>query len=260
MAPPVGIQAGSPEDAARNPCAGTTAGPDTGFKWEVQLYGLDLTESNVFFLWLKQGGPDNQNNMNADNLSTPYFNITNGPLPVTTSKPSTATQLSTSSELSTSTSGPARSLSASSPPSTETTPSQTAPSAADDAESSSRAETGLPVGAHAGIGVAVSVVGITCIICALFWYRHLKKKRQLLAGAQQKDFSPYSSSGSDPWKVSELPPAHFQNPPAELRASHFYRSPGELHSGHLPVEIGAGRDFAEMPTPRDYRPSELGGQ
>lgn len=194
--------------------------------------------------------------MNVDNLSTPYFNITNGPLPDTTSKPSTTTQLSTSSELSTSTSGSARSLSLTtpSPLSTETTPSPTAPSAADDAESSSRAETGLPVGAQAGIGVAVSVVGITCILCALFWYRYLKKKRQLLVGSQQKDVSPYSPAMSDPWKISELPPAHFQNPPAELRASHFYRSPCELRNGHSPVEIGAGRDFAEMPTPRDYRP------
>ena len=232
------------------------------FKWDVQLYGLDLKESNVFFLWLKEGGPDNQNNMNVNRMSTPYFNITNGPLPGTTSKTSSTTQLSTSSELPTSTGGSAasQSLATSSSTSGGTTSLPTGPSAADDAEPSARAGTGLPVGAQAGIGVGVSVIGLTCILCALFWYRHLKKKRQLLAGPQQKDIPPYSPAMSDPWKVSELPPGHFHSPPAELRGSHFLRPTAELLNGYSPVEIGAGMDFAEMPTPRDYRPSELGNQ
>lgn len=195
-------------------------------------------------------------------MSTPYFNITNGPPPGTTSKASSTTQLSTSSELPTSTGGSTLSQSptASSSTSTGTTPLPTGPSAADHPEPSTRADTGLPVGAQVGIGVGVSVIGLTCIFCALFWYRHLKKKRQLLAGAQQKDLSPYSPAMSDPWKVSELPPAHFHNPPAELRGSHYLRPTAELRNGYSPVEIGTGRDFAEMPTPRDYRPSELGHQ
>jgi hypothetical protein len=146
------------------------------------------------------------------------------------------------------------------PTSTETISLPTGPSPADDPEPSSPAETGLPVGVQAGIGVSVSAIALACIFCAFFWYRHLKKKRQLLAGAQQKDFSPYSPAMSDSWKVSELPPGHFHSPPAELRGNNYLRPTAELRNGFSPVEIGVGRDFAEMPTTRDYRPSELGNQ
>ncbi|KAH6838473.1 hypothetical protein B0I37DRAFT_419412 [Chaetomium sp. MPI-CAGE-AT-0009] len=232
---------------------GTVTGPDTGFKWEVQLYDFKLKDSNVFFLWLKQGGANNQHNNNAPGFSTPYFNITNAPRPITTSKPSTTTDLSTSTNPPSSTSSPAESPSpmstASSSTSASASPSSTAPSADNDAEPSVQGTSGLPVGAQAGIGVGVAVIGATCILCAVLWYRHLKKKRQILADSQKNDITTYSPSMTDPWKpASELPHGHFLYPPAELQ------------HGRSPVEIGAGGDFAEMPTSRDHRPAEQGNQ
>jgi hypothetical protein len=35
-----------------------TNGPQKEFDWQVQLYSFDLSVSNVFFFWLKEGGLD----------------------------------------------------------------------------------------------------------------------------------------------------------------------------------------------------------
>ncbi|EFQ26972.1 uncharacterized protein GLRG_02143 [Colletotrichum graminicola M1.001] len=42
---------------------------------------------------------------------------------------------------------------------------------------------GLPVGARAGIGVGVGILGVTCIICAAMLYRHLKMNQRTLVEA-----------------------------------------------------------------------------
>ncbi|KAK3295369.1 uncharacterized protein B0H64DRAFT_417105 [Chaetomium fimeti] len=242
MAPPAGISTESRQDA----WSGTLEGPDTGFKWKVQLYGFNLEESDRFFLWLKRGGPENQDNMNAQRMSSPYFKITKKAVPSTTSKPSTTTDPSPST--SGSTESPSAIPTAASSTSTSANPSSTAPSPANDPETSTQGTSGLPVGAQAGIGVGVSVIGLTCIVCALLWYRHLKKKRQILADSQQNGMTNYSPGMSDAWKVPGYSQGHSLYPPAELRP------------GPSPVEIGTGGDIAEMPTPRDYRRAELGNR
>ncbi|KAK4033333.1 hypothetical protein C8A01DRAFT_19693, partial [Parachaetomium inaequale] len=233
---------------------GEVNGPATQFKWEVQLYGLDLTFSNIFYLWLREGGPDNRMNMNAKSISTPYFNITDDSLASTSSTTSTTTSLSTALPSSSSSSVTSSSATLSSTTSVAYTPVSTAASANgnasstdNDTEPPASSTSGLPVGAQAGIGVGVSVVGLTCIVCAVMWFRHLKKKRQLLADMQQS-VAPMSD---DPWKLHAVSPGY----------APYYAAEMDTNRRHL-VEMDTSQYRVEMPSPYgpgDGRPAELGG-
>jgi len=224
-----------------------TNGPDTEFKWQGQLYNFNLSASNVFYMWLKEGDADNQLNMNADAISTPYFNISDTPLPVTTTQRSASSSGIPSFTSSSATALPATSSSATT---SSPLPLSTAASGAGDAQSSapSTPAGGLPVGAQAGIGVGVSVIGLTCIVCAVLWYRHLKKQRQILAGLQQQDTIAQPPAMGGLGKIQELPP------------SQVYYYPYEMDAQGHPAEMGTHQSFVEMPTPHpgDGRPTELG--
>ncbi|KND88358.1 hypothetical protein TOPH_06973, partial [Tolypocladium ophioglossoides CBS 100239] len=69
----------------------TTNSPDTEFGWLVQTYDMDLESSNVFFVWLSEGGSSAQGNQSATGkFSSPYFNTTSGSTPGSSTATATA--------------------------------------------------------------------------------------------------------------------------------------------------------------------------
>jgi hypothetical protein len=81
------------------------------------------------------------------------------------------------------------------------------------------------------------------------WFRHLKKKRQLLADLQQLELPPM---GDDPWKPLGASPG---NAP-------FHAAEMDDANRRQVVEMDTGRYRVEMPSPYgpgDGRPAELGG-
>jgi hypothetical protein len=112
----------------------------------VQLYSFDLSVSNVFFFWLKEGGLDTLGSTTVQTMSSAYFNITDEPLPSS----STAISSTTTSLASSSTSA------------TSSTLSSASPTAADQQEATTSNAPGdsvgggdLPIAAQAGIGVGI---------------------------------------------------------------------------------------------------------
>src|SRR5690606_14659445 len=62
----------------------TISGPHSEFDWKVDVYGFDLAVSNIFFFWLKEGGPENlRAEFGGDVfvMSSAYFYITQFPAP-----------------------------------------------------------------------------------------------------------------------------------------------------------------------------------
>ncbi|GKT47835.1 uncharacterized protein ColSpa_08016 [Colletotrichum spaethianum] len=88
--------------------------------------------------------------------------------------------------------------------------------------SSSGSDGGLPVGAQAGMGVGIGIIGITCIVCAVMQYRYLKKNQKALAEVQEMTMSqsPAYSPGSvfrpvpevqSPTKSTQEPAGYYVN-------------------------------------------------
>ncbi|OHE91949.1 hypothetical protein CORC01_12737 [Colletotrichum orchidophilum] len=210
------------------------SGPAKELTWTVETNNLDLDSSNVFFLWLFEGDLSHQGNFDFQQMSSAYFNITDElPIPkVTLTSIVDTTSMTQTSELPTSTQLPPSESSA------ETSTQQTTidggktvstgtPTAS--ASQGSRAEPsgGLPVGAQAGIGVGVGIIGITCVICAITWCRYLRKHQKALHDLQEMALSQppaytHGSAGAAPATVE----AH-QSP---VRSNGYYISP-------KPVEI-----------------------
>ncbi|KAL2129001.1 hypothetical protein VTI74DRAFT_8370 [Chaetomium olivicolor] len=213
----------------------TENGPEKEFEWKVQLYDFDLDASNIFFFWLTEGASSNQGTGKTKSMSSAYFNITDKPL----SSSASTTPGATLTTLSTSPSASAPSADAASMTTTEqeqqtgTAPDQTQ-------TSTSGSSSGLPVAAQAGIGVGVSIIGLTCIFCAVLWFRYIKKQQQVLADLQQRAGVVQPTGPTDQWK---MPPI------AQVRAKCYYTA-----------EMDTARYITEMPTHygQGGRPAELG--
>ncbi|KAL2173391.1 uncharacterized protein P884DRAFT_303464 [Thermothelomyces heterothallicus CBS 202.75] len=213
----------------------TTNGPQSEFNWTVQLYDFDLKKSNTFFFWLKEGGPENIGATKGKLMSSAYFYITDAPLPKSQSSPTTTSSSSSSA----SSSADSSSSFSSSLPSSDTTSSslQTELSTMLPPESSASSPTGtdssstsaatqdqeetatgaagsessgrggggdLPVAAQVGIGVGVSIFGLTVIVCGILGFRYLRKQQKVLAELRQR-VSSQPPDGAAMWKMQQYP-------------------------------------------------------
>ncbi|KAK4137118.1 hypothetical protein BT67DRAFT_95508 [Trichocladium antarcticum] len=222
----------------------TTDGPVREFDWQVQLYKFDLASSNIFFFWLKEGAASAQGK-NGPNMSSAYFNMTDKALPSSSKKTAATTSTTTSAVPST-----VASTESSTEPSTEPsaslstqsstreeqsagpTPSGTHPATSDTPKSSG----GLPVGVQAGIGAGVGVIALTCIACAVMWFRYLKKQQTMLADLQQRALQ---SPRDTPGELPGSSPAQKMQQVHTYPAEYHHSPPVEMGTEIIPVELGA---------------------
>ncbi|GAB1320000.1 Mid2 domain-containing protein [Madurella fahalii] len=85
---------------------------------------------------------------------------------------------------------------------------------------------GLPVAAQAGIGVGVGIFGVLCILCAVLWFRYLKRQERAFQELQARSL-PYHTGPAEGWKAEPAPVHITQYYPAELDPQH-QRPPVEL--------------------------------
>ncbi|EAQ89640.1 predicted protein [Chaetomium globosum CBS 148.51] len=215
-------------------------GPAKALGWTVQLYDFDLESSNIFFFWLKEGGPENATGpVTGRTMSSSYFNITDEPSPTTTSSSSSSssTNPSRSTDL-------GAALSSTSSTATQTGPDQGEATASSRIPGEGIGGTdgvsegggggeggGLPVAAQAGIGVGVSVVGVVVIICGILWFRYLKKQQQILLDLQRRahpEPPPPDAAGTGTWKPQVPPPPPVQYYPVYEMGYHSRTPPVEL--------------------------------
>ncbi|KAL2147652.1 hypothetical protein VTI28DRAFT_8106 [Corynascus sepedonium] len=232
-------------------------GPQTEFTWEVQLYNFNYTKSNVFYFWLKPGAGSDQGDFSTNDISisTPYFNITKEPAPHTTTNPSSSRPPSAvvSSQTPFSSLPPPVTVSTSTP-ADDNAGSSSAKDSKGSSSSSSNSPPpagGLPVAAKASIGVGAATVGVTCIACAVVWYRHLKKTRQILERQQQQKRNtrppspPNMRDMEGAWKAQELCPGFVT----------AYTYPCELSTSRDLAEMDTNHNLAEMDAPGLGRPA-----
>ncbi|KAL2172900.1 hypothetical protein VTG60DRAFT_78 [Thermothelomyces hinnuleus] len=62
----------------------------------------------------------------------------------------------------------------------------------------------LPVAAQVGIGVGVSIFGLTVIVCGILWFRYLRKQQKVLAELQQR-VSSQPPDAAAMWKMQQYP-------------------------------------------------------
>ncbi|KAI8966200.1 hypothetical protein F5Y11DRAFT_309658 [Daldinia sp. FL1419] len=180
----------------------TRSGAVTQFDWSVQVFEFDLSEFDVFFLWLSPLQSDDPNPLS---VTSRYFNVTKA-----AAKTTSSSSISTSS--STSTGAPANSAthSTTSPP----VVSQTAD-----------ADNGLSAGASAGIGVGVAILVIALVAGGLFFWRKRKNGSNYRATAAAAATGP--NHNDDLPEMPEAPLYSAQKPP-------LY--PVELDSGGYPPQ------------------------
>ncbi|AEO55057.1 hypothetical protein MYCTH_2298443 [Thermothelomyces thermophilus ATCC 42464] len=164
-------------------------------------------------------------------MSSAYFYITDAPLPKSQSSPTTTSSSSSSSSADSSSSFSSSDTTSSSlqtelssilPPEfsasspTETDSSSTSAATQDQEEratggagsesSGGGGEGGrdLPVAAQVGIGVGVSIFGLTVIVCGILWFRYLRKQQKVLVELQQR-VSSQPPDGAAMWKMQQYP-------------------------------------------------------
>ncbi|KAK3294030.1 uncharacterized protein B0H64DRAFT_433284 [Chaetomium fimeti] len=212
----------------------TNSGPANVLDWTVQLYDFDLESSNVFFFWLKEGGPENATGpVKGQTMSSGYFNITDQPSPTTTSSSSSSSS-TVSTNLSTELSSTCSTATQPTLDQGEATASSRVPGEGSGgtngaAEAGGGGEGGegegeggggsLPVAAQAGIGVGVSVVGVTVVICGILWFRYLRKQQQILLDLQRRAYTeppPPDTDVTEAGKPQASPPTVQYYPAYEL--------------------------------------------
>ncbi|KAK0634388.1 hypothetical protein B0T17DRAFT_622010 [Bombardia bombarda] len=156
----------------------------TQFDWVVQTYHFNLTHSDTFFFWIFEGVTGQQASGNTtSSISGSYFTIKAASV-VAPSSPSSSGISTSASSTSTPTSGIAA---ASGNTSTSDQQIISNPPSNEDSRLSS--------GAKAGIGIAVSVVGVAAFAALFFWARHLKKRKQMV-GTRLRDEPPPTATAS----------------------------------------------------------------
>ncbi|KAI1205262.1 uncharacterized protein F4807DRAFT_291824 [Annulohypoxylon truncatum] len=156
----------------------------TQFDWAVQLYGFDLTNSNIFyFLAVEDHYPPDSSPWTM----SPFFNITDG--------------------YAVNNSGTTNSITPSNPLSTTTPPSSTISS--DPIEDEKKSNTGedsggLSVGAKVDIGIPVTIIGLAALFCTVYYLR--QKKRN------QRQTDDAGEAGSEPAVQEVLATTHSIGP------------------------------------------------
>ncbi|KAI1801593.1 hypothetical protein F4811DRAFT_452067 [Daldinia bambusicola] len=203
----------------------TRSGAVTQFDWSVQAFEFDLSEFNVFFLWLSPLVTDDPNPLS---VTSRYFNITRASPSSTTSSSSSSTATSSSST------GTPSSSNTNPPPSSATHSTTSAPAASQTADASN----GLSAGASAGIGVGAALLVIALVAGGFFlWRRRRSRDTYQASGASAAGtMGPGPGPGSGPnGIIPEMPESTqfvAQKPPlypVELDSNgylpHYYYQP-----------------------------------
>ncbi|KAJ5225268.1 hypothetical protein N7468_006493 [Penicillium chermesinum] len=166
----------------------------SNFTWNVQLYGFDLSYSNVFFIWLNPDGPDG--------FVSTYFNITKPTKSATTTVVPTPTS--------------PHGLNLASPPPSSLTPSpSSSPSSSLSSSTSSSPEMTTTSKIALGVGLGLGLP-ILCAVSVLVWLKH----------RQSNDYSnkAIAQMAAPPWPTQPAFPImrqrHFassDSQPVELR-------------------------------------------
>ncbi|GAW11048.1 hypothetical protein ANO14919_003870 [Xylariales sp. No.14919] len=159
------------------------------FYWTVQTYELLLSDSPIFFFWLR----DNKNSSAA--RTSAYFNITIRDDSISSSNPTTSIAPTRSTSLSTSAVSEASAASAAS---TETSSSISSPS--EHMITNNELSTGAKAGIGVGVGTGVLLVAITASF-ACFW----RRKKYLQEQYQQHPIQYQLDK-------QQQPPAELQSP------------------------------------------------
>ncbi|KAK7927798.1 hypothetical protein PG985_004796 [Apiospora marii] len=165
------------------------------FNWTVESYDLKLSDSNMFFFWLRDPSDASRS------VTSPYFNMTTDPFASTTSKYLSYASLEVSPG--TPTAPPAR-----------TTPTTTPIVPVNPPAQGGDGRVSLAV--QVGIGVGISVGGICSFVCAAILCVHLRKKVSLKRSAKDSDQESVSSlpwpptpkfafAGSETWSLPKPP-------------------------------------------------------
>ncbi|ETS86873.1 hypothetical protein PFICI_00701 [Pestalotiopsis fici W106-1] len=188
------------------------------FRWTVQTYDITLSDSPVFFLWLR--GPSDSD---ASQTSA-FFNIT---IPQESTTTSTTSSIATTATTATSSTSTQESSSTAS----TTTPTTTATPAPSDTSSS------LSGGAVAGIAVGASVVGLAGLVWAgIFCWTRRRKQNPGVTQVEQVGNWPPNQLDNKP----QHPPSYYQHPsPPPPESNHVYRPvPVEMGPPSVPAELG----------------------
>ncbi|KAK7755698.1 hypothetical protein SLS62_002309 [Diatrype stigma] len=148
---------------------------EIAFNWTVDLADFHLEWSNVYYMWLWDG--DNQGNMDFPQVSSAYFNITDGTDEFAPSSTSSAVTTSFTSV----SSAPPPSVAPTTTSSEAETPTTEAASSSSSGGSSSDGGGGsLSTGAGIGIGLGVGagVLGVSGVVCTWLLVRHRRKRQQ----------------------------------------------------------------------------------
>lgn len=145
------------------------------FNWTVESYGLKLSDSNMFFFWLRDPSDATRS------VTSPYFNMT------TDLSASTTNKFLSYASLEVSTGTPT------------VPPVRAAPTTTAILPASPPAQGGdgrISLAVQVGIGVGISVGGICSFVCAAILCVHLRKKASLKRSAKDSD---QESVSSLPW-------------------------------------------------------------
>ncbi|KAK8128279.1 hypothetical protein PG984_009387 [Apiospora sp. TS-2023a] len=165
------------------------------FNWTVESYGLELSNSNMFFFWLRDPSDATRS------VTSPYFNMTTDPSASTNNKFLSFASLEVS--LGTPTVPPMR-----------TTPTTTAILPASPPAQGGDGRISLAV--QVGIGVGISVGAICSFVCAAIICVQLRKKASLKRSAKDSDQESVNSlpwpptpkfafAGSETWSLPKPP-------------------------------------------------------
>lgn len=238
----------------------TTTGGITTFEWPVQVYNFDLSESNVFLLWLHSGTSSEQGLDDGLSVTSHYFNITgDASTSATTDSGSTITSSASGSSSSTtgsSTSGATDTVTSGGTTDRLSTAVSTLQNTAVSTGSSGTAATattsptdttkpgphgGVPTGTIVGIVIGVCLFGLPGLLgCLLYFWRHRKKQRtgetdpDEFLKASKDDTSKPTSTKTHP-NTAELEDSVIKG---ELMAEPFFRGQvQELHERYVKPEL-----------------------
>ncbi|KAI0122161.1 hypothetical protein F4814DRAFT_200711 [Daldinia grandis] len=182
----------------------TRSGAVTQFDWSVQAFEFDLSNFDVFFLWLSPLQSDDPNPLS---VTSRYFNITRAPASTSTSSSSTSASGSSST----------------SPPSSSATQSSTSLPAV---SPTANPDNGLSAGASAGIGVGAALVVLALVAGGFFLWRRRRNSNNYQAPTAAAAATGPNHSDDLP-EMPEVTQLSAQKPP-------LY--PVELESGGYPPQ------------------------
>lgn len=228
---------------------------EIAFNWTVDLADFHLEWSNVYYMWLWDG--DNQGSMDFDQVSSAYFNITDG---TDEFAPSSSSSAVTTSFTSVSSAPPpsvvtptGATTSGTEEPSTSTTSGGSAAESSSAGSTSDDGSGSLSTGAGIGIGLGVGagVLGVSGVVCTWLLVRHRRKKQQEGAmldnnrsGSMMVPMQGYDGSGG-----------------GTSDGAQAYSDSGYVPAWpNKPIVVGTGEPIMLDSTPTIRPPAELDGR